>query len=395
MKGDNLYYEVPVAPKIVGGEGCFEAMGEELRAIGAVSAILLCDEAAEKALTAEKVRIALTAAGVRTGANYMVADGNAAFSSVYELRDIYRINNCDSIVACGGEDTVNTAKALRMLLSSQAVTLDEIAGVDVAKSKVTVPFAVIPAGVDTSSSVTRSAFLKKEDGEGREFRSSLGKADVCVVDAGTDLGASFRSIAVGAVEVLAGSIESFVSLNAGKLTKCMDLFAMRAIRDSLDKALEDPGDATAMWQLRQAGLLSGLAYDTAGAGLVRAMTNALTVVCGGRREEYSGIVLPEVLRFNLESRKDDYAEALYYVVGDDRFASTAADMRAETFVSTVSDLTARLYKEAGVARTLGERGLKEEDVSSVAASAAGDYSLMTNPVRATAEDIAEILRRLL
>ena len=381
MKGDNLYYEVPVAPKIVGGEGCFEAMGEELRAIGAVSAILLCDEAAEKALTAEKVRIALTAAGVRTGANYMVADGNAAFSSVYELRDIYRINNCDSIVACGGEDTVNTAKALRMLLSSQAVTLDEIAGVDVAKSKVTVPFAVIPAGVDTSSSVTRSAFLKKEDGEGREFRSSLGKADVCVVDAGTDLGASFRSIAVGAVEVLAGSIESFVSLNAGKLTKCMDLFAMRAIRDSLDKALEDPGDATAMWQLRQAGLLSGLAYDTAGAGLVRAMTNTLTVVCGGRREEYSGIVLPEVLR--------------YYVVGDDRFASTAADMRAETFVSTVSDLTARLYKEAGVARTLGERGLKEEDVSSVAASAAGDYSLMTNPVRATAEDIAEILRRLL
>ena len=82
-------------------------------------------------------------------------------------------------------------------------------------------------------------------------------------------------------------------------------------------------------------------------------------------------------------------------MGDDRFASTAADMRAETFVSTVSDLTARLYKEAGVARTLGERGLKEEDVSSVAASAAGDYSLMTNPVRATAEDIAEILRRLL
>ena len=392
MKTLELYYEVPAAPKIVGGENCFEALAEELRSLGSSTVLLITDKAADASGMADKMRLALTAAAIRSGANYVAQDAVATYAAVYELRDLFRINNCDGIAVCGMSGAINTAKALRMLLSSQEADLDSIAGVNVARKKVSIPFAVVPVGIDTSIAVTKSAYLKKESGEGREFRSVSGGADICAIDAETGVEGGFAATVLGATQVLCDSLEAFVSVNARKLTKCMNLFALRAIRDSLGRALVDPTDIAARWQLRQAGLLSGLAYDVAGAGLARAISNALAVHCGGGREAYAGIVLPEVLKFNEEKCKADYAEALYYLIGDDGYATTEPEKRAGKLVSTVAETVLGLMRQAELPATLGERGLKEEDIPVVARAAMGGYSLMTDPARATEDDIVGILR---
>ena len=392
---DNTYYEIPASPRVVGGATALEALGEEMRSHGATIVLLVTDDVSDKSELVARLRIALTASGLRIGANYVAKRDIAAYSSVYELRELYRINVCDGIVVCGGEATIGTAKALRMLLSSREADLDSIAGVDIAKKKVAVPFAVVPSGIDTSSGVTLSAYLKKENGEGREFRAMSGCADICALDIETGEETDPVSMIKGAMLVLSDNLEAFVSVNARKLTKCMDLFAIRAIRDSLDRALNAPSDRAAYWQLRQAGIMSGLAYNSAGGGLARALDNALAVVCGGGREDYAGIVLPAVLEFNADSCAADYAQALYYLIGDDGYALTEPDKRSSKLIEVVRDMQTRLGKEAGLPLTLSEAGVTEDRLEAIASVALGDYSLMTNPVGVTHADMLDILRRML
>ena len=391
---DNIYYEIPASPRIISGETALEVLGEEMRSHGATNVLLITDAVSDKSELADRLRIALTATGLRPGANYVAKRDVASYSAVYELRELYRINVCDGIIACGGEATIGTAKALRMLLSSQEADLDSIAGVDIAKKKTTIPFAAVPSGIDTSSGVTMNAYLKKENGEGREFRAVSGCSDICAVDIETGEDVNAVSTIKGAALVLSDSIEAFVSVNARKLTKCMDLFAIRAIRDSLDRALNAPSDRAAYWQLRQAGILSGLACNVAGAGLARALENALAVVCGGSREDYAGIVLPAVLAFNFDACAADYAQALYYLIGDDSYAMTASEERARKLIEVVKELFERLAKEAGLPVKLSEIVGDETKLEAVANVALGDYALMTNPAAVTAKDVADILRSI-
>lgn len=395
MKESNLYYEVPASPRILGGRGALELLGEEMRSLGATNVLLVTDPAADVSPLSDKLRLALTATGLRPGANYVTNNDVATYASVYELRELYRINACDGIIVCGGEDAVATAKALRMLLTSQEGDLDAIAGVDVARKKASVPFAIVPSGINTASGVTESAYLKKENGDGREFRSVSGCADICALDDEIGEEIDLASVVKGAALVLSDNLESFISVNARKLTKSMDLFALRAIRDSLDRAIGDPSDKAAYWQLRQAGILSGMAYNTAGAGLARALGNALALVCGGNRADYVGVILPTVLEFNFAACESDYAQALYYLVGDDSYALTDADKRARALVDVVKAMIERLGKDAGLPLTLSEAGVAEEKTDAVVNAVLGDYSLMTNPVRVTYSDVEGILRRIL
>ena len=391
---DNSYYEIPASPRIVSGETALEVLGEELRSLGSTNVLLITDALSDGSELADRLRIALTATGLRPGANYVAKRDVASYSAVYELRELYRINVCDGIVACGGEATIGIAKALRMLLSSQEADLDSIAGVDIAKKKTTIPFAAVPSGIDTSSGVTLSAYLKKENGEGREFRAVSGCADICAVDVETGEDIDAAATIKGAALVLSDCIESFVSVNARKLTKCMDLFAIRAIRDSLDRALNEPSDSAAYRQLRQAGILSGLAYNVAGAGLARALENALAIVCGGSREDYAGIILPAVLQFKLDACAADYAQALYYLIGDDSYAMTAAEERARKLVDVVGGLLERLAKEAGLPLRLSGIVADEAVFEEVVNVAIGDYALMTDPAAVTGKDVADILRSI-
>lgn len=391
---DNSYYEIPASPRIVSGETALEVLGEELRSLGSTNVLLITDALSDGSELADRLRIALTATGLRPGANYVAKRDVASYSAVYELRELYRINVCDGIVACGGEAMIGIAKALRMLLSSQEADLDSIAGVDIAKKKTTIPFAAVPSGIDTSSGVTLSAYLKKENGEGREFRAVSGCADICAVDVETGEDIDAAATIKGAALVLSDCIESFVSVNARKLTKCMDLFAIRAIRDSLDRALNEPSDSAAYRQLRQAGILSGLAYNVAGAGLARALENALAIVCGGSREDYAGIILPAVLQFKLDACAADYAQALYYLIGDDSYAMTAAEERARKLVDVVGGLLERLAKEAGLPLRLSGIVADEAVLEEVVNVAIGDYALMTNPAAVTGKDVADILRSI-
>lgn len=394
MKDGGFYYEFENPSKVVAGAGCLSDAVKKLPALGLHNAFFMCD-GHDKDSAVDEVLKAVNSVKVRTGAMYVNSEKVVCLASLREMRDVYRVNNCDCIVACGDYRVINTAKAIRLLLSGQVVRFEDVKGINVAKKKVEIPLVVIPTCVGISNVVTSGALIKDDDGDVSECVSPLAAPDYCIIDPSLTSVFDTPTTIAGALESFAKNIEEFVSKQAITITKCMNLIAIREIRDNVFKVVNDPMDEHAVLGLQRAGLLAGVCYSNASAGIAHALSGALSNVTGTDNYICMGIVFAACMRYNLPVAEKDYAQALYYIVGDDRYAATPAQDRARTLIETSEKMIKELLEENGLPLTLSDLGMKEEDLGKVVDETMKSYALVTNPRIVTKEDVYEILRSVM
>lgn len=394
MKGSRFYYEFYNPAKIMAGAGCLAEAAEKLPALGLHNAFFICDKL-ENNKSAEAVRKAVNAVKVRTGAIYVCEDKIVRLESLRDMRDVFRANNCDCIIACGSYGVVNAAKTLRMLLSGQVVRFEDVKGINVARKKVNVPLVAVPTDIGTSNVASDGVTVKDDDGAVFECLSPLCIPDYCIVDPGlVNVRVADAPIA-GALESFAKNIEEFVSKQAITLTKCMNLIAIREVRDNFMKAADDPTDENAVFGLQKAGLLAGICYSGASAGIAHAISGALASVTGRERFICTGIIFAECMRYNLEVAEKDYAQAYYYIVGDDRYAATPAGERAEALIAAAETMIKEKFGANKLATRLSDIGADEELLDKIVEETMKSYALVTNPRKVTKEDVYAILRSVM
>lgn len=395
MKGSGFYYEFYNAPKIICGIGCLDEAVKEVVKLGARNVFFVCDDKIDKSSVIDIVRKSLSANKIKIGAMYVNKETNVCVKTLQEMRNVYRVNNCDGIISCGGYRVSNTAKALRLMLSTQVARFEDIKGVDVARQKIYIPFVAIPTSVGLANSVTRSVFVS--DGEGGTFEvvSDAVSPKLCIIDPQLTSGLSHDQIITGALDSFAHNIEEFVSKQAIILTKSMNLIAIREVRDNVFKAINDHTDLNAILGLQRAGILAGIGYANAEAGIAHALGTAVARVTDTSREICIGLVLGACMRFNVEHVQSDYAQALYYIVGDDKYASTHAEDRAQMLISTSERMISDLFKEYGLPVDLSEAGVTEENIDKVVEETMKSYAIITNPRNVTKKDVYDIVRSVM
>lgn len=394
MKNSGFYYEFYNPSKVTAGVGCLGEAVAKLPSLGLHNAFFICDDV-EKNSAVDEVRKAITSVKVRTGALYVCSEKVVCLNSLREMRDVYRVNNCDCIVVCGDYKCINTAKALRMLLSGQVVRFEDVKGINAARKKVNIPLVAVTTSVGISDVVTNSVSVKDDDGVVFNCVSPLCAPDYCIVDPSLTSVFDAPTTIAGALESFAKNIEEFVSKQAVTLTKCMNLIAIREIRDNVFKVVNDPMDAHAVLGLQRAGLLAGICYSNTSAGIADALSGALANLTGRDNFICMGIVFAACMRYNLDVAEKDYAQALYYIVGDDRYASTPASERANTLIDTAEKMIKELFEENGLPLNLTSIGIDEESLDKVVEETMKAYSLVTNPKNVTKEDVYAILRSVM
>jgi len=138
-----------------------------------------------------------------------------------------------------------------------------------------------------------------------------------------------------------------------------------------------------------ASLTAGLAFSNAILGATHAMTHQVDGLIDQHHGETNASILPHVMEFNLSAcpeRFRDIAEAM----GED-VAGLSTVAAAERAVAAVR----QLIGDIGLAKGLGEIGLTEEFIPLLSENALKDACLVTNPRRASREDLAEIFRKCL
>lgn len=395
MSKTRFYQEFSNSPKIVYGVGCLKKSIDEIVNSGIRNAFLICDEDVKKDALLNGITDALNNKKIRICVVYVNSEKIAKIETLKDMKNSYRVNNCDGIIACGGYHVSNTAKAMKLWLSTQVARFEDIQGVNIAKQKVKIPFITIPTSVGLGNSVTKNVFVKDLNDRICEVISEYSLPNLCIIDSHLASVNGLPDMITGTVTSFAHNIEEFVSTQSTVLTKSFNLIAIKEIRDNINKIIADKSDQNAVMGLQIAGLLAGIGYSNVEAGIAHAIAQAIARTTKLTAGVAMGIVLTQCMRFNIEQSKDDYAQIFYYIVGDDKYASTPAEERANELINTTQEMINKLYKENGLPLTLSEADIGENELEFIAEETMKSYAIITNPRMVSKEDVYTILRSVI
>jgi alcohol dehydrogenase class IV len=163
--------------------------------------------------------------------------------------------------------------------------------------------------------------------------------------------------------------------------------AIALIGRHLRRACRDGTDREARDGMSLAATFAGLAFSNSGVALVHAMEYALAEKAHAPHGRGCGLLLPQVMRFNLPARVERMAR-IAALLGEDTAGMSTADA-AEKAVAAVM----QLRDDIGIPSRMSAWGVAPGDIPQMARTAAGLGRIVrVNPRRPTEEDLAEIFR---
>jgi 1,3-propanediol dehydrogenase len=289
-------------------------------------------------------------------------------------------------VAVGGGSPTDVAKAIATLATNGG-ELQDYEGIN----KIThplPPMVIAPSTAGAGSEVSQFAIIV--DTVRKLKMSIISKSlvpDIAIVDPELLKTKDAKLAAATGLDALTHGIESYVSLAATPLTDIHALKAIQLISRNMRQAVADRGEMEANTNMAMAALTAGLAFSNAILGATHAMTHQVDGLIDQHHGETNASILPHVMEFNLPACPDrfrDIAVAMgEEVAGLDDAAAAARSIAA----------VKRLIADVGLAKGLGDIGLKAEFIPLLSRNALKDACLVTNPRNATISDIEAIFRR--
>ena len=386
-----LYYEFQNSTKIISGKRSIDNIPSELNFFGCNRPLLISDEVLNKIGTVEKIVKATEKNGIKIGYTFTNVPPDSDLKIINELSKKYYDNNCDSIVAVGGGSVIDTAKGLRMLISQDAKDINKLMGNEILKAGKHIPFIVIPTTAGTGSEVTLVAVIEDKIKKVKmEFISYFLLPDVAILDPKMTISLPKKATASTGMDALCHAIEAYSCIQKNPMSDSYAISAISLIKDNLIKAVENGNDEEARLNMANASLMAGVSFSNSMVGLVHAIGHSLGAICHIPHGDAISILLPYVMKYNLDVCKDNYAKLLFFLTNEEEYINTAREKRAEKTIEKVKELINYLHETTGLPNKLD---ITDEEIEKVAMTAINDGAIIVNPKKADYEDIVEILRK--
>lgn len=321
---------------------------------------------------------------------------------------VARQHDCDAVVALGGGSNIDVAKMIAVLITHGGQPQDYF-GFDRVPGPL-LPLIACPTTAGTGSEVSNSSVLT--DHEAGVKVSSLShylRPSVALIDPDLTDSCPAKVSAHSGIDALVHAIEAITARaseemptpailqrayqGAYSLTETLALEAIRLIGRSLETAVDDGSDRAARDDMALAAMLAGMAFSNSGVALVHALEYPIGVLTHCSHGEGNGLLLPHVMRFNLEARIVQFARIAQALEGERAYPVDAShqDRLKELAASAVGQVE-RLRAAVGIRTQLRQLGLRREQLPEIAAKAFAIKRLMdTNPRRPSEDDLLAIL----
>ncbi|WP_456407303.1 iron-containing alcohol dehydrogenase [Caldithrix abyssi] len=366
------------------GAGAVAEVGNQVKILGGSKALIVTDKPLIGAGIVEKVTKYLDDSGVK----YVVFDGvqpNPTVGNVEEGVALYKKENCDIIIAVGGGSPIDCAKGIGLVLTNGG-SIKDYEGLDKSKNPMP-PFIAVNTTAGTASEMTRFTIITDTD---RHVKMAIVDwhvtPNVAINDPELMVSMPVSLTAATGMDALTHAVEAYVSTIATPVTDSAALKAIELIGKYLRPAVANGDNMEARDKMAYAEFLAGMAFNNASLGYVHAMAHQLGGFYDLPHGVCNAILLPHVQRFNMiacPERFVDIAKALGENV-EGLSTIEAADVALEAIQ--------RLSSDIGIPSGLKELGVKEEDLPTLADNAMKDACGLTNPRRATKEEIIQIFK---
>lgn len=278
----------------------------------------------------------------------------------------------DVVVSLGGGSVMDTAKGMSILMKSGG-SLTDYEGFQML-SEPQIPHIAVPTTAGTGSEVSVGAVIMNHEAGQKII---LGEEHiiprVAILDPTLTEKLPPGLTASTGMDALTHAIESFVATMKNPISDALSLWAMKTIARYLPLAVKSGSDLIARGQMQVAATLAGWAFSNGYLGAVHAMSHSLGAIKHVPHGMANALLLPHVMRFNLEEIPELMAEvglAMGYA------KPGMSDLEAgEAAIAGVDNLLV----EVGLPRRLSEVGVTEADFEPCAELAMSDGSIVCNP----------------
>ena len=374
------------------GENALENLPHELKMMGAKKPIVLTDAILAKCGTLDKVQKAFKGFDIDVTETYTEIPPDSSIKVINEIAGIFKAKGCDSIIALGGGSVIDTAKGLRIVIEQGGTDIMGYMGLDSLPRKDRIAFAVIPTTSGTGSECTNVAVIANPDKNVKmEFISYDLLPDFAVLDPRMTETMPPKITANTGVDALVHAIEGYTCLQKNPLSQSYAFAAIRLITTFLPKAVLEGGNHEYRLAMSNAATMAGIAFSNSMVGLVHAIGHAVGGVAHVPHGIAMSILLPHVMKFNLETLKPAYAELLLPLAGAEIYATTPKEERAQKAIEFVTAFI-KQFESVGLPTKLSDAKVTEDQFDAIAQTAINDGAIVVNPIMATKEQVIEILK---
>ena len=368
------------------GAGAIEAIVPELTAKGLSKPIVFSDPDLVKFGVTKKVTDLLDKAKIKYTL-YTDIKPNPTIENVKNGVKASEKAKADSIIAIGGGSSMDTAKAVGIILTNpKFADVRSLEGVAPTK-KPCLPIFAVPTTAGTAAEVTINYVIT--DVEKKRKFVCVDPHDIPVVafvDPEMTSSMPPKLTAATGMDALTHAIEGYITKGACPMTDMLHLEAIRLISSSLRDAVKNKPKGREGMALGQ--YIAGMGFSNVGLGVDHAMAHGLSALYNTPHGVACAILLPTAMKFNASKTGRRYIEIAKAmgVKGVDKMTLAQARNAAIAAVE-------KLSKDVGIPVNL--KGIiKKEDIAFLAKSAYADACRPGNPRECTVKDIEKLYASL-
>lgn len=297
----------------------------------------------------------------------------------------FKASGADYIVAIGGGSSIDTAKAIGIIIANPEYSdVTSLEGAVDTKNP-SVPIIAVPTTAGTAAEVTINYVITDEEKK-RKF-VCVDPHDIpviAVIDSSMMSSMPKGLTASTGMDALTHAIEGYTTKGAWDLTDMMHIKAIEIISRSLRAACEN--DPIGREDMALGQYIAGMGFSNVGLGVVHGMAHPLGAFYDTPHGIANAVLLPYVMEYNAPCTGEKFkciAEAMNV---------NTAGMNEDEYRKAAVDAVKKLSKDIGIPEKLHEIGVKEEDLPALAQSAFDDVCTGGNPRECTVESILEIYR---
>ena len=369
------------------GKGAILSVTEEAKRRGFKKAFICSDPDLIKFNVTKKVTDLLDKEGLPYEI-YSEIKANPTIENVQGGVAAFKNSGADYIIAIGGGSSMDTSKAIGIIIANPAFEdVRSLEGLS-ATTKPSVPIFAIPTTAGTAAEVTINYVIT--DVEKKRKFVCVDSHDIPVVAfVDPDMMSSMPKglTASTGMDALTHAIEGYTTKGANTITDMFNLKAIELIAQSLRGAVENTPEGREGMALGQ--YLTGMGFSNCGLGIVHSMAHGLGALYDTPHGVANAIILPTVMEYN----KDAVGEKLRDVAKAMGVANTEK-MSKEEYQKAAIDAVKKLAEDVGIPKDL-KNIVKPEDVDFLSQSAMDDACRPRNPRDPKLEDIQELFKSLL
>ena len=369
------------------GAGAINSIPDEIKGRGFKKVFVASDPDLIKFGVSKKVTDVLDGAGIAYEM-FSQIQPNPTISNVKAGVEAFKACGADCIVAIGGGSSMDTAKAVGIIINNpEFADVRSLEGVAPTK-KPAVPIIAVPTTAGTAAEVTINYVITDEEKNRKMVCVDVHDIPViAVVD--PDMMSSMPKglTAATGMDALTHAIEGYITKGAWELSDMFHLKAIEIISNNLRGAVENTPEGREGMALGQ--YVAGMGFSNVGLGIVHSMAHPLGALYNTPHGVANAIILPTVMEYNAPATGDKY-KYIAKAMGVEGTENMARDEYRKAAVDAVK----KLSSDVGIPKDLKEI-VKEEDLDFLSQSAYDDACRPGNPRDTSVAEIKELYKSLL